>query len=153
MKENESGNPLEKIKSKPLNDLVSYFLVNPKEISVHVVPTESNLQNKVSLIREGFVQLAQILETDPRFSEVEAVTATSWIGMEHPNSLRYFGFEVDENQEHPLAKRALQRYSLRRVVNVPREYWDIEPMFAFMSREDFLVRYGSQSDGQSQRNL
>jgi len=129
----------------PLNDLVSYYQLSKDHISIHVSGVDLSLAEKRRQMHDGLQELARSLTVEPNLSEVNVITATSWIVGEYPKIIENLGFTVDTGLEHPLARTSIRRYKSRSLVNIERKYKDKRPGFAWMGRVEFLQRYADDS--------
>ncbi len=110
----------------PLNEMLTYEQ-KKTEIHIHLSPSETlSLGNKLTLLRDGFKKLAEILKDN---SSIEQVRATSWLVAAHPGLLEKLGFTVEgeispemkkENFSHddrPVASAFINREDLLRIYN------------------------------------
>ena len=123
-----------------INEAFSYDLSTDREkIDIHIKDLrDKTLSEKLRLLRESFQALAKIVKSHP---EIKQIQGTSWIIRKQPRLLEKLGFSIDNSFE--VAKKNLSKYkeSLRAFTPIPLERRNIEPGFAFMSREDFLMHY------------
>ncbi|OGI65129.1 hypothetical protein A3A95_04300 [Candidatus Nomurabacteria bacterium RIFCSPLOWO2_01_FULL_39_18] len=129
-----------------LNEVVSCRVEDDNEISIHLESKqEKPLVNLKSLARSGLEKLAEMLEKEDRFKKIKLVTATSWVVTEHPDLItKALGFTIDNENKFINSSVRKIRYKYKKK-NIPLNKIFIKPGFAFMSREEFLDRFGSKN--------
>lgn len=112
-----------------LNDVLSYG-GSLRIIHIHMEPKANVLVGKkprekvnylMEQLNDGLHKLAVLLQTDPRWKNVEIITAASWLVAKHPKLLESLKFKVESNLK-----------------GGPRTIRG-----AFIYRRDFLREYGS----------
>lgn len=104
-----------------------------KELLIHLAPAKEFIKEKglrafKQDIKDGLMKLAEIVKSMPGVEEVYAI---SWIVAKNPNLLESLGFTI----EGELSEKD-------RAEHFPG---DDKPIgMAFMTREDFLARYGNE---------
>jgi len=109
----------------PLNEMLFYGKHGDSSIHIHVAPSETlSIGKKLSLLKEGFRNLQEVLRKD---KEIKEITASSWIiGTESGRGiLEKFGFTV-VGEISPEMKEKFFKSEIRPVGE------------AFVNREDFL---------------
>ncbi|MCL5010921.1 MAG: hypothetical protein M1127_01785 [Patescibacteria group bacterium] len=114
----------------PVNEVLSYGVDEEKSfLHLHVPPCKT-VQNKVSLLKEGLAEIAEVVQDN---ENIERITGTSWIVAQNPNLLRRLGFTIGGKEK--TYKRLLRSSFLGNEKPVGS---------AFMERNDFLARYLKQ---------
>ncbi|KKW40647.1 MAG: hypothetical protein UY91_C0038G0002 [Parcubacteria group bacterium GW2011_GWB1_55_9] len=105
---------------KIINEALSYELGPNNEVNLHVpkIFTKKPLE-MYRLFNDGLRLLATQLKTEPGLKDIEQIVGYSWIIFEHPGLIEKMGFTLDERD-------GKKKGSL-----------------AFMSRDDFIERYGN----------
>lgn len=76
---------------KALNEMLSYG-INEGDLHLHLAPSQDlSTFQKLKLLREAFVKIKDVLNTDP---SVKEVSATSWIVESNPGLFEKLGFEI-----------------------------------------------------------
>ena len=136
--------------AKDLNNLLYFSFENRGQIALHVHDIKLPPLEKREQLYSGLKALAQIMKREPQYDGVEFITATSWIPVEYPKVLQHLGFTVDTDLDHPLARQSVRSY--KRHTYVAKKLIESEKEsvgFAWIPREDFLERYGSDSSKSS----
>lgn len=129
-----------------LNRMLGYErLKSVRDIALHVdAVAHLPLSRKRRLMTEGLRKLAQRLARDPKLADIEKVVAASWIVGKNPELMRLLGFTVTD-EVTASSQEALNDYAARRNrrgSKIPAEYRDLSPAYAYITRENFIARYG-----------
>lgn len=133
-----------------VNKLFSYVRENAGEISLHVgIDDESEgdytTGDKMRLMRQGLARVAAMLVLQSELKEVEKISATSWIVTKNPKLMEALGFTIDDSS--PDAMRMKNKYKghvKMRKSNVRKEHRDIEPSYAYITKDKFLELYNPE---------
>jgi hypothetical protein len=126
--ENKRKAFVEKGNYVPVNKVLSYG-IDGRDLHIHFAPAaDLGLAEKMRLVREGFKDLAIAVQNN---TDIEEVSATSWIVAKNPELLKKMGFMIDNSTETILRLSAKRIYQLRS-----------RPLArAVMSRQEFLKKY------------
>jgi hypothetical protein len=142
--------PGEIFDSFELNDMISYEIESPKEISLHINEVfgedgqKEDPSTKMHLLKDGFANLSELLKYDKRLEYVETITAFSWIVTEHPKLLERFGFDIHSPDDY--FRRLRHYYHKNRVGGLKAGKIFTKPGFASISREKFLELYDKENN-------
>lgn len=131
-----------------LNEVMQVTLEDDYTALIHIAKIEGSLKEKLAQFRDGLRKIAELLKNDERFSNVLSIGASSWIVTEHPKILEKFGFKVDYDNVSRAGKIAANKYKntmkgeAEAREMIPEEHRDTEPMYAQISKDNFLELYG-----------
>lgn len=130
-----------------LNPLMNYLIESPELVSIHVDSlNNASWAEKYDMFLRGLRLLARNIRSEAKLEHVKTIAAVSWIVAEHPEALEKLGFTVDDS--NPLAPQLIHKHFRKSAINgfisgnADNESI-IVPRFAYMTRQDFLQRYGS----------
>lgn len=79
----------------PLNEILS-FNTHEDTAYIHLAPAETlGPKALIKNVKDGFVELARLLETEEGLKEIKSVVASSWIVAKHPKLIESAGFTID----------------------------------------------------------
>ena len=112
--------------------------------SIHLVfDHDMSPVEKQGEIGRSFRRLAEMLKKDRRFENVQAITATSWIGTEHPKIMERYGFNIDYENQDLIGRKKIKEYKSKGKSIIDPAHKDTPPTFARISKNRFLELYGS----------
>ncbi len=98
----------------------------------------------------GLEKLAYMLENEPKLKNIQKISGLSWIGAVHPKIIENLGFSTLMDKSEYIDLR--NKYDLLKP-DIPEKYREIEPVYSYISREDFIHRYGIKKEGTKEDRL
>lgn len=126
-----------------LNEMLSVEIRGGGELWFHVDDVRDfGLAEKIGMLRDGFQKLAGLLRNN-YFGEIDIISGASWIITKNPGLIRRLGFTIDNEAEG--APSAISNYKSKAATrNRDKAFDDIEPSYAYISKDKFLELYGEQ---------
>lgn len=128
--------------------MVSFKRETREVVSLHVGDEEEKYDTaeRLKMIHEGLRSLAERLREAPTLYDVDEIVVVSWLVREHTGVFEHLGFTVDKEHHDAFGEEMVTAYmkeDYELSLKVPDEQRYTRPMYAKMSKQDFLQRYGS----------
>lgn len=142
------SNPLES-NSLQFNEFLGYELESKDQISLHLLHGSNgkNFGEKLTLWKDGFKTLTRLLLGMDELKNVKYITATSWLVTDKPRLIKRLGFTIVDGPSKTVNKyKEKYKERISKLGDDIREFYhpDIEPGYAYISRDRFIELYADK---------
>ncbi len=118
-----------------------------ESVVLHMQSIDAKTLELFPLFRSALRTLGDKMKTGEKFDDAKDVLMFSWAVTQFDSLVRNLGFEIDTEKAHPLYGSLAREYNAMKLLSPTlRRYKNIEPSLAIMTKEDFILEYGSPTE-------